>query len=222
MDTSAKHYKRLRMQVDLWRPLSSPALPDGYQFVSWKPIVQERHAQVQWRSFRNDLDGQVFRCLGSLTGCRRLLHETVAHSQLAPESTWLIQFQPEPDWPPVDCAMIQGLIRPGSVGAIQNVGVVPEHRGFGLGRAILLKALHGFRLHGARYATLEVTADNRAAVGLYLSTGFEVTRVLYRSQTAGAVVSGSERRPHQTERRLIQADASDVPTAPVRGASTGP
>jgi len=183
------------MQLDLNLPLRKPSLPDGYHFVPWQPIVQDRHAQVQWRSFRDDMDGRLFSCLRNLAGCRRLLQDTVHHAQFSMSSTWLVVFQPETEWPAVDCAMVQGLARTGATGAIQNVGVVPEHRGFGLGRAVLLKALQGFRNQGAQRATLEVTAGNQAAVQLYLSMGFEVSRVLYRQAEVGSVVHGSERAP---------------------------
>ena len=200
MGLSSKHYKRLRMKLDLRRPIEPPELPDGYQFVRWNRILQERHAQIQWCAFRGDLDGRLFQSLSSLGGCRRLLQNTIQHAQFAPDSTWLVQFQPEPAWPAVDCAMVQGLVRPNATGAIQNVGVVPEHRGFGLGRAVLLRALLGFQLHGASQATLEVTAENEPAVRLYLSMGFEVSRVLYRTEFAGTVVKGSERPPRERER----------------------
>jgi len=195
MPQSSDHYKRLRMRLDLDRRLEAPELPDGYQFVPWQPIVQERHSQVQWRAFRDDLDGRLFSCLSNLQGCRRLLRDTVDHGQFSADATWLVVFCPEPEWPAVDCAMIQGLARPGATGAIQNVGVIPEHRGFGIGRAVLLQALHGFRNLGIRRATLEVTSANQSAVNLYLSMGFEVTRVLYRRANVGAVVDGSERAP---------------------------
>lgn len=202
MSVPTKHYKRLKMQLDLQRPLEEPRLPDGYQFVPWQPLIQDRHAQVQWRSFREDMDGQLFNCLSSLAGCRRLLRETVHHPQFAAAATWLVKFQPEPDWPSDDCAMIQGLERSGLTGAIQNLGVVPEHRGFGLGRAALLKALHGFQANGVGRVTLEVTAMNEQAVQLYLSLGFRVYRVLFRTEQAGSVVRGSERLPYAGERQI--------------------
>lgn len=199
MSAVEKHYKRLKMQLDLCKAMQDPELPDGYHFVPWQPLIQERHAVVQWRSFRDDLDGRVFNCLSSLAGCRRLLREIANHAQFCSEATWLVQFQPEPEWPADDCAMIQGLEKGSVSGAIQNVGVVPEHRGFGLGRAILLRCLHGYRDCGVKRVTLEVTADNRHAVDLYLSLGFEIYRVLYRTAEAGAVVRGSERLPGAVE-----------------------
>jgi GNAT superfamily N-acetyltransferase len=199
MSVTAIHYKRLRLQLDLRKPLSDPQLPDGYHFVPWQPMIQERHAQVQWQAFRDDLDGRLFNCLSNLAGCRRLLRETVNHARFSADSTWLVQFQPEPEWPAVDCGMIQGLTQSGLTGAIQNLGVVPEHRGFGLGRSVLLRALHGFRRSGMRRVTLEVTAENLQAVRLYLKLGFNVSRVLYRTAEAGAVVKGSERPPREFE-----------------------
>ncbi len=56
-----------------------------------------------------------------------------------------------------------------------------EHRGKGLGRALVLKALHGFYHNGAKRARLEVTADNEVAVNLYEKLGFRKARVVYRS-----------------------------------------
>ena len=190
------------MQLDLRSRLEAPELPDGYQYVPWQPQFQERHAQVQWRAFRDDVDGQLFHCLSNLAGCRRLLRDMVHHSQFSEQVTWLVQFRPSPDWPADDCAMIQGLMRTGRTGAIQNVGVVPEHRGYGVGRAVLLRALHGLRSCGARRATLEVTASNHHAVRLYLTLGFQVMRVLYRTGVGGCVVHGSERPPHKRESQV--------------------
>ena len=202
MNEPVRHYKRLRMQIDLQRLRKLPMLLEGYRFIPWVQVLQQRHARVQWHAFRGDLDGGLFGCLSSLAGCSRLIRETVHHPLFCVRSTWLVVFQPEQDWPAVDCATIQGLMRPGSTGSIQNVGVVPEHRGFGLGRAIMLKALHGFQIGGARRVTLEVTAVNHPAVALYRSLGFHVTRVLYRTASAGSVVNGSERAPYPTERML--------------------
>ncbi len=202
MSTATKHYKRLKMRLVLHPSLEEPQLPDGYRFVHWQTLIQDRHAVVQWRAFRDDMDGRLFSCLSSLSGCRRLLRETVNHPQFSDQATWLVQYQPEADWPADDCAMIQGLERSGLTGAIQNLGVVPEHRGFGLGRAVLLKALHGFRRNGVGRVTLEVTALNHQAVQLYASLGFEVYRVLYRTADAGAVVRGSERPPSEMEMEM--------------------
>ncbi len=204
--TASKRYKRLRMEVDLRRvDLKSAELPDGYRWLPWRPILGERHAQVKWRSFRDDLDGDVFPCLSQLEGCRRLISDIQAQTTFSPNATWMVAFQPEPSWPADDCGTIQGLRRNSHKGAIQNIGIVPEHRGLGLGRAILLKSLEGFYYDGLDTATLEVTAENMVAVKLYRSLGFRVTRVLYREANGGKVVRGTERDPSQLEAKLTSA-----------------
>ena len=180
-------------------------LPDGYRWLSWHSILSGRHAHVKWRAFRDDLDGRVFTCLSQIEGCRRLIGEISRQPKFAPNATWMIAFQPDLSWPADDCGTIQGIARNGGIGSIQNVGVVPEHRGFGLGRALVVKALDGFRNDGLRYASLEVTADNQAAVELYRSLGFRVTRVLYREAEGGKVIHGSERKPDAAERTLQKA-----------------
>lgn len=201
-----KRYKRLRMEIDLRRvDLSTPDLPDGYRWLPWRSILCDRHAQVKWRSFREDLDGEVFPCLSQLDGCRRLMTDIRNQPKFSHTATWMVAFQPELSWPADDCGTIQGISRNKHTGAIQNIGIVPEHRGQGLGRAILLKSLQGFWQDGHDSATLEVTSENQIAVKLYRSLGFRVTRVLYREANGGKVVRGTEREPSQLEAKLTSA-----------------
>lgn len=205
--TDHHQFKRLRMHIDLRSTdVTAPALPDGYHWVPWRSMLVERHARIKWRSFSKDLDGRIFGCLSSLDGCRRLMTEISKQATFCPFATWMIVFCPEPEWPAEDCATVQGIVRSGRVGAIQNVGVIPEHRGFGLGRAIVLKSLEGFRDDGQLSASLEVTAVNVAAVKLYQSVGFQVTRVLYRATDGGKVINGSERSPSVGELQRLGAD----------------
>ena len=75
-------------------------------------------------------------------------------STFLPAATWLLT------GPQGYIGSVQGLREHGGVGAIQNLGIVPEARGRGLGTALLLQALHGFRQAGLKYGLLEVTARN--------------------------------------------------------------
>ncbi len=185
----ATTWKRLRMQLDLRQHGRGPvALPPGYHWMPWRSLLIDRHAQVKWRSFRDDLDGQVFRCLSRSEGCASLMREIAAQKTFCPEATWLVIYQPEPDWPPADVGTIQGILRTGGVGAVQNVGVVPEHRGQGLGKCLLQQAINGFLRCGMDTAALEVTALNETAVRLYLRMGFDVHEVLYRCGATGKPV----------------------------------
>ena len=173
--------RRYRMEIDLGRAvLPKPLLPDGYVWRKWDPELLERHALVKWESFRSDFDSRVFACLGELDSCRRLMCEITRQRNFVPNSTWMIAFHPHDDWPAADCATIQGLKRSWRHGAIQNVGVVPDHRGQGLGRALVLQSLLGFRRARLKRVLLEVTAGNRIAVDLYRSIGFRITRSMFR------------------------------------------
>lgn len=58
------------------------------------------------------------------------------------------------------------------VGLIWMIGVDPEMRGLGLGRAMLLASVDYLSRQGAESVELDVYADNTPAVGLYEATGF--------------------------------------------------
>jgi ribosomal protein S18 acetylase RimI-like enzyme len=153
----------------------------------------DRHSQVKFASFRAEIDSQVFPCLGNLAGCRRLMQDICAQNTFLPEATWLITYRFD-DWSAiVDCATIQGLGKSPTLGAVQNVGVVPEHRGQGLGRALVLRALAGFKSKGLRRVYLEVTAENQQAVALYQSIGFQHTRTMYKAVHIAPVTSATLR-----------------------------
>lgn len=55
---------------------------------------------------------------------------------------------------------------------ITVLAVDPRHRRQGLGQRLLLQLLQRARQHGAEHATLEVAADNQAAISLYACCGF--------------------------------------------------
>ncbi|MGH8859988.1 MAG: GNAT family N-acetyltransferase [Jatrophihabitantaceae bacterium] len=61
-------------------------------------------------------------------------------------------------------------------GWISQLAVAKDERGNGLGRALLLDALRRRRAGGATSLGLAVQADNRGALGLYLSCGLTIDR----------------------------------------------
>ena len=181
------HYvRRFRMEFDfVTTPLAQPELPEGYRWIPWHERLLERHAVAKYESFQFEIDARVFPCLGDLDGCRALMAEITRQRGFLPGATWLIARRPQVDdqsWPaPADCGTIQGLTPSYNMGAVQNVGIVPEHRGMGLGRALVLKSLHGFRRVGLQRVYLEVTADNTPAVELYRSIGFRLKRTMFKA-----------------------------------------
>ncbi len=184
------YFRRFQMEFDLTAtPLAAPVLPPNYRWASWNAGLVDRHAEVKFHSFRDEIDSLVFPCLAATDGCQKLMRDISRQSNFVPRATWLIAYHSDDPWDyPFDCATIQGLAREPDLGAVQNVGVVPEHRGLGLGRALVLQSLHGFRQSGMQRVTLEVTADNRPAVALYRSIGFRLTRTLYRPMPAAAAI----------------------------------
>ena len=161
-------FKRYRMEIPLGEfPLPQAVLPEGYFWREWHISDLERHAATKFRSFRDELDAEVF---SDIARQERFLELT----------TWLISYARQEEFPQ-DCGTIQGIGAAGESGAIQNIGVVPEHRGLGLGRALLLKSLEGFRMSGVKRVVLEVTASNLIAVELYRQLGFRITRTMYRT-----------------------------------------
>src|SRR5205807_5909913 len=94
-------------------------------------------------------------------------------------ATWLIS------GPGGYVGTVQGVMDRGPIGAIQNLGVVPEFRGMGLGHALVRQALEGFYQAGLRRAYLEVTAENASAVRLYRGVGFRRAKTLYKAVDGG-------------------------------------
>lgn len=57
-------------------------------------------------------------------------------------------------------------------GQITNIAVHPDHRGQGLGKAIVMALIKHAKTHHLANITLEVRASNSVAIGLYRKLGF--------------------------------------------------
>lgn len=66
----------------------------------------------------------------------------------------------------------------GGIGGIYGLGVLPEFRGRGLGRAILVAGVEKLKEMGAIEIMLQVVTENANALHLYESCGFEVTSIM--------------------------------------------
>ena len=135
-------------------------------------------------SFRNELDANVFPCLGDFQGCRRLMTEIIRKPGFLPEATWLLVYSPVERNRPEYCGTVQGVRDRHGLGAIQNVGIVPEHRNAGLGTSLLLHSLSGFQKASVNRVYLEVTAQNDGAIRLYRRVGFAAIRTVYKAVEA--------------------------------------
>jgi ribosomal protein S18 acetylase RimI-like enzyme len=173
------------MEISLvGREMSWPIMPAGYRLVAWDDSLLEVHAEVKYRSFQDEIDANVFPCFTELAGCYRLMSEIVHKPGFLPQATWLGIYGGTHGDPVEYCGTVQGLRDRSGLGAIQNLGVVPAHRGRRLGTVLLHRALRGFRKVGLTRAFLEVTADNQAAIRLYERLGFVVVKTVFKAAEA--------------------------------------
>jgi ribosomal protein S18 acetylase RimI-like enzyme len=169
------YFKRYRMELDLVAALPPvPNLPVGFAWRPWTEWLLETHADVKCQCFQQELDSVVFPNLSNREGCLRLMKEITNRPGFCAKATWLIA---DGD---ICVGTIQGVGDRIGTGGIQNLGVIPAYRGKGLGAALLLQALHGFRHSGLAKASLEVTAQNETAIQMYRRYGFRFRKTLYR------------------------------------------
>jgi GNAT superfamily N-acetyltransferase len=179
---SLAYFKRFRMEIDLTgRDLSGVAPTRDYRLLAWDDSLLDAHAEAKFRSFREEIDANVFPCLGDWAGCHRLMHEIRSKQGFLPGATWLLAHDPGDGRGLEHCGTIQGIRDYAGLGAIQNLGVTPEHRGRQLGTCLLFKALEGFQKAGIRRAFLEVTAQNEGAIRLYQRLGFAKARTVNKA-----------------------------------------
>ncbi|MEM9701410.1 MAG: GNAT family N-acetyltransferase [Planctomycetota bacterium] len=174
--------RRVRMEALLSR-LPAPASLQEFRLVPWRENLIDEHAAVKRDAFAEEPDRHLFPALATSRGCRALMADIARQTLFLPEATWLAVRRGDPFGEPgggTAVGTIQGIGGSRGIGAIQNVGVVPECRGFGLGRALVVRSLHGFAQRGYRRVYLEVTADNAPAMQLYRSVGFRPVRTLYK------------------------------------------
>jgi ribosomal protein S18 acetylase RimI-like enzyme len=177
-----QYVKRYRMELNLLRwQYTSLRLPMGYRLVPWHQTLAMVHADVKYHSFQGSIDAQVFPCLGELEGCQRLMSEIKAKEGFVPEATWLVEYVGAGIRRAEYCATIQAVRIQKYKASVQNIGVLPEHRGRGIGTALIQASMLGLQQVGVTQVGLEVTAENQGAVRLYRQIGFRTVRTLYKS-----------------------------------------
>ena len=194
--TPPTYIKRFRMEASLrgFDP-AVPALPPGFFWLAWRPDLLEAHAQAKARCFAGEPDTVLFPTLGGLDGCRVLMQLIASRPSFCPGATWLVARHD------AVVGTVQGLADATKFGAIQNLGVVSNFRGLGLGEALLARALAGFAAAGMRHAVLEVTAANESALRLYRRAGFRGVQTLYKpvpvTEPAAAELAAATDAPHR-------------------------
>lgn len=175
------------MEYDLATPFSCGRLvAPEYEFVAFEDRFLRDHATAKYLSFQEELDANVFPCLGRREGCLRLMQEIASRNSFVPQATWLVYHCDAVSRKREPVGTIQGIEVDGW-GAIQNIGIVTKHRRRGLGSQLISRAAKGFREAGLIAMTLEVTIENTAAIRLYERLGFQRAKIVYKiAEVAGA------------------------------------
>lgn len=178
------YFRRYCMQIDLrgdWRPRELPPLPTGFEILPWQDSLREAHARANCESFREEMDRNIFSCLGNEEGCRRLMRDISFRDGFLTEATWLLVHQAPERKTALPCGTIQAIRVGPRVAAIQNVGVAPAFRGRGLGSWLVTQSLCGMQRSHVDFGQLEVTAHNLGAIRLYERLGFRPLKVVHKS-----------------------------------------
>jgi len=149
------------------RPVPAPVLPAAYVTHPWASDI--------------DVDAFVAFANAAWEGHPTPLHLTTDLARLVAD---LPDFDPQgicivarTDAPDVPIAFTKTELRPDDdgrpTGWIGQIGVLPAHRGVGLGRWLLRWSVAYLRGRGAEAVELAVEAANDRALGLYLRNGFE-------------------------------------------------
>jgi ribosomal protein S18 acetylase RimI-like enzyme len=109
------------------------------------------------------------------------MREIVRKDGFLAEATWLAAYVDPYTGETEYCGTVQGIRDRNGLGAIQNLGIIPERRDRRLGSLLMLKALDGFRRAGLHGAFLEVTAQNEGAIRLYRRLGFWKAKTVYKA-----------------------------------------
>lgn len=175
-------YQRYRMQFDLRKHrLEEISAPADFRLLAWQPGLLQSHAAVKFRSFREELDSNVFPSLGDPDGCLKLMQDISKNSNFVPEATWLLVHSDPNREVSVNCGTIQGIMDGPDLGLILNIGVAKSYRGQRLGSLIVRKSLAGFQSAGAKMVSLEVTTQNESAIRLYERIGFKTQKIVYKT-----------------------------------------
>jgi [ribosomal protein S18]-alanine N-acetyltransferase len=85
-----------------------------------------------------------------------------------------------------------GAVRNGGTLDIVGIGVAPEHRRHGVGRALVRRVMASAEERRIAKVVLHVSTGNEGAVRLYTSEGFRVTRTLRGYYSARRFPNGGD------------------------------
>lgn len=169
--TMARSYANMSWQGDRLSPWS---MGTGFKVRSYVPGDEVLLTQVQNAAFG-----------GSWGFCPNTVEQIKYRADMSNTSHQGILFlfhrekHAEPEEPAGYCWTCLVPVARGLKGVIGMIGVVPDFRGRGVSKSILLAGMDFLRSAGATNIDLEVDSSNTPAIRLYESVGFEKTSELH-------------------------------------------
>jgi len=147
---------------------SAPELPSGYAF---EPVVQDDESSIAaFVAVRNRNFREVH---GSSDARPEDIQDFVASKEFIPGGLLILR-DPESN----SCGTLRVERDDDGTAFIGTISVDIAHRGKGLGKAIINKAVQVARQAGFTEAFLSVNATNKTALGLYEHNGFTVAKAM--------------------------------------------
>ncbi len=147
----------------------------GVRIEPWADYQHQAAAGIITLSYRDHVDSEINDQYRSLPGAHRFLYNIVQYPGCGNffRAASYVAFDSATGTPAgmVLCSTVAP-----ETGHITQLCVTPGAQGRGLGRALLGRALSGFRARGLKRVTLTVTVANATALGLYRRIGFQEVR----------------------------------------------
>ncbi len=161
VEQGAEHrFSIFAMHRDLSLPIPAPIVPTGFSVRHWH--MESEAEQCQYLEGRNACFPEALTSLEEW--------QYFAQTPLWEKGINMAAFAAENL-----AASVLVFWQPGSqIGSTEYVFTLAGYRGHGLARALLAESLIYLKAHGLQFANLEVKAENRAALELYIDLGYEV------------------------------------------------
>jgi len=158
---AVRGYRIVRMYRADLRNLPPPVVPQGYKLQPYKPGLEAAWLRIVNESF------------GPIWTEQRFVRKVLRSGKLIDGA---LVFLTCDDHPVATACASQDPCADVNFARLRLVGVLPGHRGKGLGRCAVLAALRAAKEQGYSAARLETDTSRDAAIRLYLGLGFVFDR----------------------------------------------
>ena len=169
-------YTRQFMLLDLRKPADpKPAPSSGMRLDRWSDRFFEPCAKLIYLCYADHIDGEINDQYRSRGGALKFLKNIIllpGCGQFIPSASFVLR-QPGDD--ELVAVVLTSEVSP-AVGHTTQICVLPGYQGHGIGRMLMQTSADALRGMRFRELTLTVTSENKSAVRLYESLGFNTIR----------------------------------------------